>query len=74
MISVITVCYNSAKTIKRTIESVLCQKGIPDLSIEHIFVDGKSQDDTLFVINSYRNAYKQQGIKMIVISESDEGI
>ncbi len=71
MISIITVCYNSEKTIKRTIESVLSQSVN---QIEHIFVDGKSTDKTVSIIESYRKRYEENGIKMAVISEKDEGI
>lgn len=45
--SVITACLNSAGTIKRSIDSVLSQKIIPD---EYIFIDGGSSDETLQII------------------------
>ena len=74
MISVVTVCYNSEKTIERTIESVLNQKGISNISIEHIFIDGKSKDRTIDIIEKYREDYRRKGIKLTVICEEDEGI
>ncbi len=43
-VSIITVTYNSAKTIVDTIESVL-QQTYPH--IEYIVVDGGSKDDTI---------------------------
>lgn len=74
MISIITACYNSGATIKRTIESVLNQDSLSDIQIEHIFVDGASKDNTLSIIEGYRTAYEQKGMRMIVNSEKDEGI
>lgn len=49
-ISIITVCYNSAKTIERTIKSVLMQKKV---DLEYIIKDGDSTDDTVEIIKSY---------------------
>ena len=64
-VSVITVCYNSSKTILDTIKSVNEQTY---LDIEHVFVDGLSKDSTLKIIkeNSNRNS--------TFISEPDSGI
>lgn len=67
-ISVITVCYNSASTLRDTLESVLKQN-YPD--IEHIIVDGKSTDGTIELIRQYETLY--QG-KLKWISEQDAGI
>ena len=49
-ISLITACYNSAKTIKTAIDSVLSQKGV---DIEYIIVDGGSKDGTVDIIKEY---------------------
>jgi len=49
-ISIITVTYNSAATLRDTIESVLRQQ-YPD--VEHILIDGASKDDTVKIIRSY---------------------
>ncbi|MCK4822282.1 glycosyltransferase, partial [bacterium] len=46
-ISIITVCFNSAKTIEDTIKSVLSQDYE---DIEYIVVDGKSTDGTLDIL------------------------
>lgn len=64
-VSIITVCFNSSKTILKTINSVN-QQSYSD--IEHIFIDGLSNDNTLDIIklNSTR--------KKIVISEKDDGL
>ena len=48
--SIITVCLNSEKTITYTLNSVLNQTY---KNIEHIIVDGGSNDKTLKIINSY---------------------
>ena len=64
-ISVITVCYNSAATIRDTVESVVAQD-YPD--VEYIIVDGGSSDHTLNILR----AYETQITKLI--SEPDRGI
>ena len=70
MISVVTVTYNSEKTIRRTIESILRQKiG----SVEHIIVDGCSSDETIDLVESYRQQYESRGYVLKVISEKDKG-
>lgn len=64
-ISVITVCYNSAKTIGDTLRSVREQTY---KDIEHIIVDGGSTDSTLAVIAT-------EGIHVAkLVSEKDKGI
>lgn len=64
-VSIVTVCFNSERTIRDTIESVLGQT-YP--WIEHIVVDGASTDSTLKIIGEYEGRIAQ------VISEPDEGI
>lgn len=49
-ISIVTVAYNSAQTIKDTIDSVARQSY---KNIEHIIVDGGSTDGTVGIISSY---------------------
>jgi glycosyltransferase involved in cell wall biosynthesis len=62
-ISVITVCYNSERTIQQTIESVESQ-AYPNL--EHIIVDGASKDRTLEIVRQYQH--------LLWSSEKDTGI
>jgi glycosyltransferase involved in cell wall biosynthesis len=63
-ISIITVSFNSAKTIRQTIESVLSQ----DYSdLEYIVVDGASKDGTVDILKEYEGKIKY-------ISEPDKGI
>ena len=52
--SIITVCYNSEKTIERTIQSVLNQTF---QDFEYIIVDGKSTDGTLDIVHSYEEKF-----------------
>lgn len=67
-ISIITACYNSEKTIKDTLESVLSQNY---MDYEHIIVDGKSSDNTLKIVRKYEDLY--QG-RLRIISERDRGL
>jgi len=68
LISIITVCYNSEKYIKDTIESVLMQTY---KNIEYIIIDGGSTDRTLEIVKRYEPKFKG---KMRWISEKDEGL
>lgn len=71
MISIITVCYNSEKTIERTLDSVINQVYIPK---EYIIVDGLSSDRTLEIIDSYKVPFVKKGINLKVVSEKDRGL
>ncbi|MFB1489909.1 MULTISPECIES: glycosyltransferase family 2 protein [unclassified Thiocapsa] len=52
--TIITVCRNSEKTIRRTIESVLSQSF---MDYEYLIVDGASTDHTLDIIKEYSSAF-----------------
>lgn len=67
-VSIITVSYNSEKTIKRTIESVLAQTY---RNIEYLIIDGKSTDNTMNIVKKYEDKFNG---RMHWISEPDEGI
>lgn len=67
-ISIVTPCFNSEKTIRRTVESVLNQTYD---NYEYIIIDGKSTDKTLEIINEYKDKFNG---KLKVISEKDNGI
>lgn len=71
LISIVTVCYNSAETVAKTIESVLGQT-YPE--IEYIIVDGASKDNTVQIARSYEEAFQQKGYAYRIISEKDNGI
>ena len=66
--SIVTVCFNSEKTIKTTIESVLQQKYN---DYEYIIVDGASKDSTMDIVKSYETKFEG---RLRYISEPDKGI
>ena len=51
-VTIITVCFNSEKTIKDTIESVLSQDY---KNIEYIIVDADSSDETKNIIQQFED-------------------
>lgn len=63
-ISIVTPCYNAAKTIVRTMDSVLAQTVSP---FEYIIIDGGSTDGTVEIAKSHPAV-------TYVISEKDKGI
>ncbi|MFV0210967.1 glycosyltransferase [Empedobacter falsenii] len=64
-ISIITVCYNSSATIEETLKSVQAQTY---QDIEYIIIDGNSKDNTLNIVNQYKD------IVSILVSEPDKGL
>lgn len=70
-ISVITVSYNSSKTISRTFDYMLLQSLPP---MEYLVIDGASSDTTVDIIKSYEPKFKDKGINFKWISEKDNGI
>lgn len=67
-ISLITITYNSGKTLADTINSVLEQTYS---NIEYIIVDGASKDNTVSIIKKYEPLFERR-IKWI--SEPDKGL
>jgi len=65
LISIITVCFNSDRTIQNTIDSVLYQTYS---NIEYIIIDGDSSDNTVDIIKKYQHQIS------IFLSEPDNGI
>jgi glycosyltransferase involved in cell wall biosynthesis len=63
-VSIITATHNSSATIKDTLLSIECQSY---RNIEHLVIDGNSQDDTLAIVRSFRHVNH-------VLSEPDKGI
>lgn len=64
-ISIVTITFNSEKTLEQTILSVINQ-GYDNL--EYIIIDGGSNDGTLEIVNKYRDKIA------VFVSEKDEGI
>lgn len=67
-ISVITATFNSGKTVRDTMESVLRQT---HKDIEYLIIDGGSSDGTMDIVRSYEPLF---GGRMRYISERDKGI
>ena len=65
LITVITASYNAADTIERSILSVVSQKTD---DIEYIIIDGNSRDDTMKIVEKYKNSIDY------TISEPDKGV
>ena len=63
-VTIITVCFNSEKTIKDTIESVLSQDY---KNIEYIVVDADSSDETQNIIKQFEDKIS------LFICEKDNG-
>lgn len=70
-VSILTVAFNSEKTIAKTIESVLRQTYS---NIEYIIIDGLSTDNTVTIAKSYMEQFQNVGKSLIVISEKDQGM
>jgi glycosyltransferase involved in cell wall biosynthesis len=66
-VSIVIPCYNCESCVSRAIDSVLQQEGV---SLEVILVDNKSSDNTLVILNQYREVHPDF-IK--VLSESKKG-
>lgn len=64
-ISIITVCFNSSKTIEKTFQSILNQTYN---DIEYIVIDGGSTDSTLDIIKKYKKNIAS------FVSEPDKGL
>ena len=64
-LSIITICYNCASDLERTIKSVLIQTYS---TIEYIIVDGGSTDCTPQILDKYKDRIEY------IISEPDDGI
>lgn len=71
--TVVTITYQAAAVLGRTLDSVLSQTYE---GVEHLIIDGASTDDTLRLAEAYkqRNDATEGSHKVIVQSEPDHGI
>ena len=68
-ISIITVTYNAANTLQRTLDSVgkqTCR------SFEHLIIDGKSSDGTIEMATRYKK--DNPDVNITILSERDKGL
>ena len=67
-ISIVTITYNAARSLQRTLDSVRSQT-YPH--IEHLIIDGASKDDTVRIAEQYK---AKSPHKVIIQSEPDKGL
>ena len=72
-ITYVTVTYNAAGVLQRTLDSVL-QQDYPELV--HLIIDGASTDGTMQMVEAYieRSNAAKNGHRIQVMSEPDKGI
>jgi glycosyltransferase involved in cell wall biosynthesis len=72
-ITYVTITYNAAPVLQRTLDSVLAQDY---RDIVHLIIDGASTDSTLALVNDYieRSNAAANGHRIHVTSEPDKGI
>lgn len=89
-VTIITVAYNSERSISKAIESVLKQtvllqntaenitsdrpKNSRKINVEYLIIDGASSDNTVSVAEGYRTALSERGVEYRIVSEPDGGI
>ena len=69
----VTITYQAAKVLQRTLDSVL-EQDYPE--IMHLIIDGASTDGTIDLVNDYieRSNAAENGHKVLLMSEPDKGI
>ena len=67
-VSIVTITYNAARTLQRTLDSVACQTY---KDIEHLIIDGVSKDDTVAIAERYKAASRHE---VVIQSEPDKGL
>ena len=67
-ISIVTITYNAARSLQRTLDSVRSQR-YPH--IEHLIIDGASKDDTVKIAEEYK---KTSPHEVTIQSEPDKGL
>lgn len=69
-LTIITVCFNAANDLKKTLDSVLAQTFA---DFEYLVVDGGSKDHTITLLESYKALFSKEGKNFRYISEADKG-
>lgn len=74
-LSIITINYNNAAGLKKTVQSVASQQPC-NLEVEHIIVDGNSTDESVAIINAYARDIEEKSLHLALkwVSEPDNGI
>jgi glycosyltransferase involved in cell wall biosynthesis len=67
-ISIVTITYNAARTLQRTLDSVACQTYD---DIEHLIIDGASKDETIAIAERYK---VESHHEVVIQSEPDKGL
>ena len=67
-ISIITITFNAARSLQRTLDSVACQTYD---HIEHLIVDGASKDETVGIAQRYQSQSRHE---VTISSEPDHGL
>ena len=72
-ITYVTITYQAAKVLQRTLDSVL-EQDYPEIT--HMIIDGASTDGTIDLVNDYieRSNAAENGHKVLLMSEPDKGI
>lgn len=72
-ITYVTITYQAAKVLQRTLDSVL-EQDYPEIT--HLIIDGASTDGTIDLVNDYieRSNAAENGHKVLLMSEPDKGI
>jgi len=69
LLSIVTVCFNSAATVAETLGSVdAALSSVPAGEVEHLIIDGLSKDRTLEIVQLHPASFRH------VVSENDTGI
>lgn len=69
--TIVTCTYNAGNVLKRTLESV-SEQVYP--FVEHLIIDGVSEDQTLAIARSYLDASKSSKHSVVLMSEPDKGL
>lgn len=65
-ISLITICWNSERTLSRSLKSVMEQSRRPD---EYVFVDGGSTDHTLAILEEFKTRAESKGMAVRILQQ-----